>query len=203
MGKEAQVTAQLPERDAWVEDAGRLQSEPPRLIFRGRVRRAFEGAALAGVRAEGADLVLAGGARFAVGEKAAAGWARAILEPRGRLDKLGVKPGQRVAIVGLDDAEFAAEMANRTPPIDTLAQDGAKLDILFYGADSAEELRRIGAMAERLAERGALWVVSLKGKLLKVRDVEVMAAAKAAGLVDSKLCAFSDIRTALRFTRRR
>jgi hypothetical protein len=36
-----------------------------------------------------------------------------------------------------------------------------------------------------------------------VKDVEVMAAAKAVGLVDNKVCSFSETRTALRFTRRR
>lgn len=45
--------------------------------------------------------------------------------------------------------------------------------------------------------------MSLKGKLARVKDVEVMAAAKACGLVDTKVCAFSDTRTALRFVRRK
>jgi hypothetical protein len=36
-----------------------------------------------------------------------------------------------------------------------------------------------------------------------VKDVEVMAAAKACGLVDNKVVGFSDTLTALRFVRRR
>jgi hypothetical protein len=194
MGKEAHVRV----RFADGEDEGRLQFEPPKLIFRGASRHVFQGEALASVRADGADLVV-GGARFALGEKPAASWADAILHPKGRLDKLGVKPGQRVAIVNLDDADFAAEVATRVAP----AAYTNDLDLLFYGADSASELARIGDLIPRLAERGAMWVVSLKGALLKVKDVEVMAAAKAVGLVDNKVCAFSDTRTALRFTRRR
>ena len=79
----------------------------------------------------------------------------------------------------------------------------ANLDLLFYGADSADELAAIGDLVTRLAERGAMWVVSLKGRLLKVKDIQVMATAKAVGLVDNKVCAFSDTRTALRFVRRR
>ena len=81
--------------------------------------------------------------------------------------------------------------------------DLSELDLLFYGADSAAELARIPELVPTLSARGALWIVSLKGKLLKVKDVEVMAAARAAGLVDSKVCSFSETRTALRFTRRR
>jgi len=194
MGKEAHVRA----RFADGEDEGRLQFEPPKLIFRGASRHVFEGEALAGVRADGADLVV-GGARFTLGEKPAASWADAILHPKGRLDKLGVKPGQRAAIVNLDDTDFAAELATRVAP----TADTNDLDLLFYGADSAGELARIGDLIPRLAERGAIWVVSLKGPLLKVKDTEVMATAKAIGLVDNKVCAFSDTRTALRFTRRR
>jgi hypothetical protein len=199
MGKEAHVLARFADGGTWGDDEGRLQFEPPRLIFRGRERRVFEGAALGAVRADGSDLVIGEEARFALGERAAAGWARAILEPKGRLDKLGVKAGQRVAVVNLDDPDFAAELSHGAPPL----ADGADLDILFYGADSPAELAAIGELTTRLAERGALWVVSLKGQRLKVMDVEVMAAARAVGLVDSKVCAFSDTRTALRFTRRR
>jgi hypothetical protein len=195
MGKEAEVDAVLD----GAADRGRLQYEPPKLIFRGAVRRVFEGHALAQARAEGADLVV-DGARFALGEKQAASWADAILNPKSRLDKLGVKAGQRVAIEALEDPDFAAELATRAP---LLAPAESDLDILFYGADSAEDLARIGDLIPRLAPRGALWIASFKGKLLRVKDVEVMAAAKACGLVDNKVCAFSETRTALRFVRRR
>lgn len=196
MGKDAfDVRATLPDG----EDVGRLQWEAPKLVFRGAVRRVFEGEALKGVRAEAGALVLAGGERFALGETQAARWADAIANPPGRLDKLGVKAGMRAAILNLEDPDFAAELALRA----SVVNDLSGLDILVYGADSAEALARIGDLVPALAARGALWIVSLKGKLLKVKDVEVMAAARAAGLVDSKVCSFSDTRTALRFTRRR
>ena len=197
MGKEAEVEAYWPGGAA---DRGRLQFEPPKLIFRGAERRVFQGEALSGVRADGADLVLADGSRFRLGDRAAAGWADAILKPKGRLDKLGVKAAQRTAILNLDDLDFAAELATRAPPLDIGVGD---LDILFYGADSGAELARLPDLIPGVANRGAIWIVSRKGKAATVRDTEVMAAAKAAGLVDSKVCAFSESRTALRFTRRR
>jgi hypothetical protein len=195
MGKEAQVEAIWPGGE---RETGRLQYEPPRLIFRGSARRVFEGQGLAQIRADGRDLVLVDGARFCLPTPAAS-WIEAILNPKGRLDKLGVKPEQRIGVVNLDDPAFMAELAERA----TLADESAELDLLFYGADSADELAGVGALIPRLAPRGALWVVSLKGKAMRVRDVEVMAAAKAQGLVDTKVCAFSETRTALRFVRRR
>ena len=44
-------------------------------------------------------------------------WALKIRYPRGRLDKLGIKPQMRVAVVGLDDAEFLAELRERTSDV--------------------------------------------------------------------------------------
>ena len=181
-------------------DEGRLQYEAPKLLFRGAARRVWEGEALKGVRAEGGDLVLADGSRFALGEKPAASWADAIANPKGRLDKIGVKPGMRVAVLGVDDATFSAELAARGA---AAIHDFADLDLLFYAADSVHELSRLDELIPALADKGALWIVSRKGRAASVKDVEVMAAAKAVGLVDNKVVGFSETLTALRFVRRK
>ncbi|MCI3133414.1 DUF3052 domain-containing protein [Phenylobacterium aquaticum] len=196
MGKDATVRATFTDGP----EEGRLQFEAGRLLFRGARRRVFEGEALAGLKAEGEDLVLADGSRFALGAKAAVSWAQAILNPKGRLDKIGVKPGMRVAVVNVADADLAGELAARdAAPVGDLSD----LDLLFYGADSPAELDRIPELIPALAEKGALWIASRKGKAATLKDVEVMAAAKAHGLVDNKVVGFSDTLTALRFTRRR
>lgn len=196
MGKEAHVAA----RFADGADEGRLQYEAPKLLFRGAQRRVYDAEALKGVRAEGGDLVLADGSRFALGEVQAPRWADAINNPKGRLDKLGVKAGMRVAVLGVADEAIAGELSGRGA---VLVNGLQALDILFYAADSANELQRIGELVPALADKGALWVVSKKGKAATVKDVEVMAAAKSFGLVDNKVVGFSDTLTALRFTRRR
>lgn len=196
MGKDATVRATFTDGP----DEGRLQFEAGRLLFRGAQRRVFDGEALAGLKAEGEDLVLADGSRFRLGAKAAANWAQAILNPKGRLDKIGVKPGMRVGVVNVADADLAAELAARdAAPVSDLTD----LDLLFYGADSFAELDRIPELIPALAATGALWIASRKGKAATLKDVEVMAAAKAHGLVDNKVVGFSDTLTALRFTRRR
>ncbi|MFI4950987.1 MAG: DUF3052 domain-containing protein [Caulobacterales bacterium] len=196
MGKEATVQAQLADGP----DEGRLQYEPPKLVFKGRERRAYDAQALNGVAADGADLVLADGSRFTLGERQAASWLDAIVNPKGRMDKIGVKPGMRVAVMGVADPALSAELAERgAVPVKELTD----LDLLFYAADGAAELARIEALVPMLAEKGALWIVSRKGSAATVKDVEVMAAAKAHGLVDNKVVGFSDTLTALRFVRRR
>jgi len=196
LGKEATVTAVFADG----ADEGRLQYELPKLVFKGRERRVYDAQALAGVRAEGVDLVLADGARFTLDEKRALAWVEAILNPKGRMDKIGVKAGMRAAVMGVNDPALSGELAQRgAVPVTELAD----LDLLFYAADSAEDLARIDALVPMLNPTGALWIVSRKGKAATVKDVEVMAAAKAHGLVDNKVVAFSATLTSLRFVRRK
>lgn len=195
MGREAQVRAVLADG----ADEGKLQLELPKLIFKGAARRVYEGEALQGVTVDGAFLVLTDGSRFELGEKLAPSWAKAILEPKGRLDKLGVKAGARVAVIGVEDKTFTTELKDLGAVPVTELKD---VDLLFYAADSAEALARIPDLIQVLAEKGALWVVSKKGKAATVKDVEVLAAARGAGLVDTKVVAFSPTLTSLRFVRR-
>jgi hypothetical protein len=196
LGKEATVQAQFADGP----DEGRLQYEPPKLVFKGRERRVFDADALKGVKADGADLVLADGARFTLGEKQAAAWLDAILNPKGRMDKIGAKAGMRAAVMGVADKTLSAELtAKGAVPVTQLSN----LDLLFYAADDAAALARIEGLVPLLSEKGALWVVSRKGKAATVKDVEVMEAAKAHGLVDNKVVAFSPTHTSLRFVRRK
>lgn len=196
MGKDASdITATFADG----QEVGRLQWEAPKLIFRGDHRLVWQGAALAGVRAESGDLVLRSGERFALGEPFAARWAEAIANPPGRLDKLGVKPGMRVAVLDIDDADFLGELIQRTQPLNEFSE----LDTLFWGADTVAQMARVPDLIPMLGPKGALWIVSRKGKAATIKDVEVMAAATAHGLVDNKVCSFSATHTALRFTRRK
>jgi len=196
LGKEATVTATFSDG----AEEGRLQFEPPKLIFKGAQRRVFEGEALEGVCAEGADLVLADGSRFTLTARTVKSWVEAIVNPKGRMDKIGVKAGMRAAVMGVKDPTLSAELGGHGAVPVTELKD---LDLLFYAADSTAELARVEGLVPLLSDKGALWIVSKKGKAATVKDVEVMAAAKAHGLVDNKVVAFSDTLTALRFVRRK
>lgn len=114
-----------------------------------------------------------------------------------RLDKLGVKPGSRVALVGLDDAVFEAELRDRTPDV-THGDPEPETDLVFLAADDHRQLAVLPALRERLRPNGAIWVVSHKGKAATMRDVEVMTAGRASGLIDNKVVSFDDARTSLR-----
>jgi DUF3052 family protein len=115
------------------------------------------------------------------------------------LDKLGVRPGMRVAIVGdVDpDGSFRAQLADRTSDV-TIGRPKADTDLVFLAADSHAELADLAKIRERIRPAGAIWVVSRKGREATIRDVEVIAAAKAADLVDNKVVSFSPTHTSLR-----
>jgi hypothetical protein len=114
-----------------------------------------------------------------------------------RLDKLGVRPGARVAIVGLPDEDVRAELATRTHDL-TIGDPLAGTDIVLLAADSPAELAALGSLRGAIAPSGAIWVVSRKGRAATLRDVDVIAAARATGLVDNKVVSFSATHTALR-----
>ena len=112
------------------------------------------------------------------------------------LDKLGVKPGARIAVIDFPDTDFRALLAERTTDV-TDGWPAPETDLVFLGADSIDELLRIGPLQESLVPNGAIWVVSRKGKAATLRDVDVIDAAKAVGLVDNKVASFSPTHTAL------
>jgi hypothetical protein len=113
------------------------------------------------------------------------------------LDKLGVKPDSRVALIDVDDDEFRIELRGRTSDV-AEGSAPADSDLIFLAADSVDELLRIAALGDRIKPDGAIWVVSRKGKQATLRDVDVIEAAKSAGLVDNKVVSFSETHTALR-----
>ena len=120
-----------------------------------------------------------------------------VVYTRPLIDKLGVKPGARVALIDIDDLEFRRVLGERTQDI-TEGDPLPDTDLVFIGVDDGAGLRRLGSLRNRIVANGAIWVVSRKGKAATIRDIEVMAAGKAAGLVDNKVVAFSAERTSIR-----
>jgi hypothetical protein len=113
------------------------------------------------------------------------------------LDKLGIRPGMRVALLDVDDAEIRPLLADRTSDI-TEGWPEPDTDVVFLGADSSDAMGPLEALSARIRPNGAIWVVSRKGRTATLRDVVVIGAAKAAGLIDNKVVSFSTTHTALR-----
>jgi DUF3052 family protein len=113
------------------------------------------------------------------------------------LEKLGVRPGMRVAIIGVDDDAIRPLIAELTTDL-TDGWPEPETDIVLLAADTPEELAPLVDLAGRIRQNGAIWVVSRKGKSATIRDVQVIEAARSARLVDNKVVSFSPTHTALR-----
>ena len=196
MGKEARgVWGHLSDGDC----EGKLLWEFPKLIFRGAHRGIYQGHALRYIKVEGHDLVLNDGTRFEMEPGQADKWLYAILNPPGRLDKLGVKPDQTVVVLALEDEEFLEELSTRVEPVEA----DENIDLLFLGVEDLADFDQLEDLIGGLGPKGAIWIVAQKGKGAPLKDTEILTAAREQGLVDTKVCAFSKTHSALRFVKRK
>ena len=130
-------------------------------------------------------------ARLQLGEKVAAKWADKILNPPGRLVKLGVKPNSTVFLEGEFEAGFAQEVGSRAGSV-------AGADLIFLAARHKSTLLNVNALAGQMPTGAALWIVYPKGRT-EIREMDVLNAGRSAGLKDVKVVRFSESETALKF----
>lgn len=195
MGAELRCTASFGGKTS----DGKALLETNEILFRGgALRLAISLARVKAVAARDGELLVTlpeGVARFALGP-AAEKWADKIRNPKSLIDKLGVKPDARVAVVGVGDAPFLAQLGARARDV-TTGRPKASTDFVFFLAETPRDLARLATLKRALKPNGAIWVVSPKGRP-EIKDVVVIGAAKAAGLVAVKVAAFSATHTALK-----
>ena len=193
MGAEAVVSFTVNRKSA----NGKARLETDVLQLRGDdVKLSIPFKAMRNVRAAGGVLRFDsphGGIALELGS-AAPKWAEKILHPPSRLAKIGVKPDWRVATLGIDDEDFLAELEHAVAVL-SIGRMVKDCDAVFFGATSASQLGRLPALKKSLKPNGALWVVRPKGRP-EISEAAVMAAGKAAGLVDVKVVSFSATHTA-------
>jgi hypothetical protein len=178
---------------------GKALLETTEVLFRGDFRLKIPFAEITSVASDDGALYLGYEGDVAVFDlgRDADKWAEKIRNPRGLLDKLGIKPGMYTAVLGVEDADFLDQLTARAGAPDR-SIDAGDLDIILYEANSLDDLARLPELRNAIKPAGAIWVVSPKGKGIVVRDVDVMAAAREAGLVDNKVVSFSATHTGLR-----
>jgi hypothetical protein len=190
-------------RSAGRRGSGKALLEADEIIFRGNFRLKIPFASLQSVLAHVGELHLMwtdGSAAFELGEQANK-WAHTILHPKSTAEKLGIKPGLIISAIAMRDVDFVKEMGKTA---ESFSQSTAlqNSDLIFYGAENIAELSQVPRLATSLASAGALWIVYPKGRQ-DIREQQVLAAGKAAGLVDVKVVRFSATHTALKFVRPR
>ena len=190
MGSESVCRVEL---DGTVADAKALL-ESEELIVRSpfRVKVAFREFTL--VDADETVLVLkwpGHSLRIEIGREAQK-WADKIRNPKSVVDKIGIKSGQHVAVVGPVDKTFVAELKRKNAEVSIALR--AKYDLIFLAVDRTSVLERLPELHKFLVNDGAIWVIRPGSEAISERDV--MTAAKGAGLVDVKVVRFSETHTA-------
>lgn len=174
---------------------GKAQLETDYILFRGEFRLKVPFADLLDVETRNGTLNLrlkAGVASFQLGP-AAEKWADKILNPPSRLQKLGIKPGVKVALEGELEPGFVAEIQGQRSATESS-------DLVFLAVESSADLRRIPEVLAHIPASSALWIIYPKGKQT-IRETTVISSGRAAGLTDIKVVSFSATHTGLKFVR--
>jgi Protein of unknown function (DUF3052) len=182
---------------------GKALLETSEVIFRGDSSFKIPFASIQTVNVKGGELHLTwsgGSAIFELGDRAAK-WADKILHPKSTAEKLGIKPGMTASVQAIRDAAFLTDLREKAEKVSTsrLLKDS---DLIFFGAAEESDLADVAEVIPSLANAGALWIVYPKGKQ-EITEGQVLAAGRAAGLLDVKVVKFSETHTALKFVRPR
>lgn len=198
MGQEANCTL----RQGKQRSEGKALLETSEVIFRpsdGGPRLKIPFSAIKSAKAVDGELRLQTTDGLAIFELGAAAekWCHKILYPKTRAEKLGVKTGMSVSLLGEFDPEFLGELRGVTTNIVEGKIDRGS-ELVFSSADAKNQLATLGKIASALKGATGLWIVYPKGKK-EITENEVIGAGRKAGLKDVKVVGFSATHTALKF----
>jgi hypothetical protein len=181
------------------ESEGKALLETSEIIFRGDFRLKIPFSTIRSAKALGGELRLQTADGLVVFHLGAASekWCDKILHPKSRIEKLGVKPGTKVSLLGDFDSEFLVEVRELTESV-TKGKVATGSECIFFAANSKAELVGLAKTSKSMKGTAALWVVYPKGKK-EITENDVLAAGRKAGLKDVKVVGFSTTDTALKF----
>ena len=188
MGREARCAVSHDGQEA----EAKAQLETDELIVRSPFRLSLPRAGIRSARVAGDSLEVVydgGELTLRLGEREAAKWAAEIANPRTLADKLGVKGGQRVRLVGAADAGLVGSGQR--------VADG-EADVVFLAAETPAALEQIASLRDQIARDGAIWVIRPKGRD-DLTEAMVIAAGRGAGMHDIKIARISATHTGMKF----
>jgi hypothetical protein len=195
MGKEATCTVRFSKQ----QSEGKALLETSEILFRGDFRLKIPFSSIQSAKSVDGELRLQtpeGLAVFKLGG-AAAKWCDKILHPKSRVEKLGVKPGAKVSLLGSFDEGFLRELRELNSLV-TNGKAAEDAEWIFIAADLQKHLAQVSKLAKSLKGAAALWIVYPKG-WNEITENDVLAAGRKAGLKDVKVVGFSATHTALKF----
>jgi hypothetical protein len=172
--------------------------EEREVILRGEFRLTLPFAEIGSLESDDERLVVhhSGPAVTLLLGKDARKWAARITHPPSLIDKLGVKKGQVVSVLGIDDPRFWDELRDRTAKIavGTASKDS---DWIFVAVESEDDLARLRTLKASIKKTGSIWAIWKKGRKALTED-HIREAAIGAGLVDVKVARVSDALSGLK-----
>jgi hypothetical protein len=195
MGNEAACKVQFGKQ----QSNGKALLETSEILFRGEFRLKIPFSTIKSAKAADGELRLQtadGLAIFHLGE-AAGKWCDKILHPKSRIEKLGLKPGTRVVLLGSFEQGLLKEVDVLTKSV-SKGKVAADTECIFFAADSKKDLGALPKISKSMKGAAALWIVYPKGQK-QITELDVLASGRKTGLKDVKVVGFSPTHTALKF----
>jgi len=195
MGKELNCSVRFGKQ----QSEGKALLETSEILFRGEFRLKIPFSTIKSAKAVDGELRLQTADGLAVFHLGAAAekWGDKILHPKSRIEKLGVKPGAKVSLLGQFDAEFLREVSSLTKSV-SKGKTTSDSEWIFFAADSKGDLGSLSKISKSIQGAAALWIVYPKGQK-HITENDVLAAGRKTGLKDVKVVGFSPTHTALKF----
>ena len=195
MGQEKACRARLGKQ----KSEGKALLETSEILFCGDFRLKIPFSTIKSVKAVDGELRVQTAEGLAIFELGASAekWCEKILHPKTRMEKLGIKAGAKVSLIGNFDTEFLRELKG----LRSAVADGkgpTDCDWIFFSAASEKDLSQAAKLAKAMKGATALWVVYPKGQK-SITENDVLAVGRKAGLKDVKVVGFSSTHTALKF----
>ena len=118
-------------------------------------------------------------------------------------DKLGLKPGQAVRVVGRGDKALLDRVRQKIGR--PLSRAGLAEVVLYWPRTSAEITPTLAELRQGIPQHGGIWVITAKRGQFSASGMdylnqsELIPMGLAAGLVDNKTCSVSDSESGMRF----
>jgi hypothetical protein len=178
---------------------GKAQLETDFVLWRGEERAKIPFASLVSVDVRDGGLHLAsseGTLELHLGSPEAERWAQAILHTKTIVDKMGLKDGMRISLLGVDDPEFLALL--EVTGGDLSSRKRKDSDAIVIQIEGARDLQKTVGLETYIKHDGMIWVISPKG-LKDFNENDVYAHMRSLGLKDVKTARFSTTHTANKF----
>src|SRR5258708_30704230 len=161
MGNEANCVVRFGKR----QSEGKALLETSEILFRGDFRLKIPFSSIKSAKAVDGELRLQTADGLAVFHLGAASekWRDKILHPKSRIEKLGVKPGAKVALLGEFDAEFLRQLSSLTMTV-SKGKAASDSEWIFFAADSKGDLGSLSKISKSLQGATPLWIVYPKGQ---------------------------------------